>query len=188
MVLQTVLSGLSELPFVTFVLLMQPIHLAIGIVEGLATTAVVIFVGRVRPEITAVAAESANIGKVSIKKVLLVLVAAAVLTGGVFSWFASSNPDGLEWALLKITGKDVSSDLPEGLHSSLAQIQEKTAVLPDYGFKAEETEPTSEIRKSWPAVDTGATVSGLIGGAVTLVLAGLIGYALKRRRRKLKAR
>jgi cobalt/nickel transport system permease protein len=173
---------------VTFVLLMQPIHLAIGIVEGLATTAVVIFVGRVRPEIITAAAESANIGKVSIKKVLVGLLAATVLTGGVLSWFASSYPDGLEWAMLKIAGTDTSADLPKGLHTSLAQIQEKTAVLPDYGFKAEETEPTSERRKSWPAVDTGATVSGLIGGTVTLLLAGLIGFALKRRRRKLKTR
>src|SRR5512139_1540816 len=32
-VLETLLSGRSELPFTTFILLMQPIHLAIGIVE-----------------------------------------------------------------------------------------------------------------------------------------------------------
>ncbi|MBE0604243.1 MAG: energy-coupling factor ABC transporter permease, partial [Deltaproteobacteria bacterium] len=40
-VLQTLLSGKSELPFGAFVLMMQPIHLAIGIVEGLVTAGVV---------------------------------------------------------------------------------------------------------------------------------------------------
>ena len=43
-------SGISELPFAAFVLLMQPIHLAIGIVEGLVTAAVLAFVWKARPE------------------------------------------------------------------------------------------------------------------------------------------
>ena len=34
-VLETVASGITALPFSTFVLLMQPIHLAIGLVEGM---------------------------------------------------------------------------------------------------------------------------------------------------------
>ena len=33
-VLETFYSGISALPFKTFVLLMQPIHLAIGVVHG----------------------------------------------------------------------------------------------------------------------------------------------------------
>ena len=45
-VLETTASGISELPFGSFVLLMSPVHLAIGIVEGLATAAVVAFVAR----------------------------------------------------------------------------------------------------------------------------------------------
>jgi LPXTG-motif cell wall-anchored protein len=32
-------------------------------------------------------------------------------------------------------------------------------------------------------VDTGKTVSGLVGGAFTLLLAGLVGFALKRRKK-----
>ena len=50
-VLETFFSGISDLPFATFLLLMQPIHLAIGIVEGLVTAAVVVFVWKARPEI-----------------------------------------------------------------------------------------------------------------------------------------
>ena len=43
-VLQTTASGITALPFKAFLLLMQPIHLAIGIIEGLATAAVIAFV------------------------------------------------------------------------------------------------------------------------------------------------
>ena len=39
-VLETLTSGITVLPFSSFVLLMQPIHLAIGLVEGLVTGAV----------------------------------------------------------------------------------------------------------------------------------------------------
>ena len=58
-VLETWFSGISELPFSTFVLLMQPIHLGIGIVEGLVTAAVVSFVWKAHPETLAVATASA---------------------------------------------------------------------------------------------------------------------------------
>ena len=50
-VMETVFSGISELPFRTFLLLMQPIHLAIGIVEGLVTASLVSFVLSTRPEV-----------------------------------------------------------------------------------------------------------------------------------------
>ena len=50
-VLDTTLSGISALPFNTFVWLMQPIHLAIGLVEGVVTAAVVTFIYSTRPEL-----------------------------------------------------------------------------------------------------------------------------------------
>ena len=48
-VLQTLLSGKAELPFGTFVLMMQPVHLAIGIVEGFVTAGVIGYVGSPAP-------------------------------------------------------------------------------------------------------------------------------------------
>ena len=38
--IETLLSGITELPFAVFIGMMQPIHLAIGLVEGLITAAV----------------------------------------------------------------------------------------------------------------------------------------------------
>lgn len=183
-VLETVFSGISELPFGTFVLLMQPIHLAIGIVEGLVTAAVVTFVWKARPEILSAAESSAPIGQVDMKRVILGLVVAAAIAGGALSWFASSNPDGLEWAMFKTSGKE-ELESHETVHASLAGIQEKTAFLPDYGFKktepAGEAEPEIEAKAPWPAVDSGTSVSGLVGGVLTLLIAVLIGLGLKRR-------
>lgn len=47
---ETLLSGITELPFAVFLGMMQPIHLAIGLVEGLITAAVLVFVYEARPE------------------------------------------------------------------------------------------------------------------------------------------
>ena len=48
--LETLASGITELPFSAFVAAMQPIHLAIGLIEGLITAAVLVFVYESRPD------------------------------------------------------------------------------------------------------------------------------------------
>ena len=50
-VLETSLSGITALPFAVFLAWMQPIHLAIGAVEGLITSAVLLFIYQSRPEL-----------------------------------------------------------------------------------------------------------------------------------------
>jgi len=184
-VLETVFSGISDLPFRTFVFLMQPIHLAIGVVEGLVTAAVVTFVWKARPEIIDAAIFSKPIGQIDIKKVLAGLLIAAAISGGTLSWFASANPDGLEWAMFRTSGKE-ELESHEKVHASLAGVQEKTAILPDYGFKKTEPEAGSgeDLKPSWPAVDAGTSAAGLAGGAMTLLMAVLIGWALRKRSAK----
>ena len=187
-VLETVFSGISELPFGVFVMMMQPIHLGIGIVEGLVTSLVVVFVLKARPEILNAAGQSAPLGDVNIKKVILYLILAAAVIGGALSWFASANPDGLEWAMFKTSGKEELESRGK-VHSSLSAVQEKTAFLPDYGFKKSEhipaaetkNEPESASAEKWPAVDAGTSVSGLVGGVLTITIAFLFGFLLKRK-------
>jgi cobalt/nickel transport system permease protein len=179
-VLETLFSGLSELPFKTFVLLMQPIHLAIGIVEGVVTAAVVSFVWKSRPEILEKTANTAPVNGFSGKFVLTALLAAAVITGGVLSWFASSNPDGLEWAVFHTTGKEELETPNRNIYSLLGKIQEKTAFLPDYGFRVSEDVKTDSSEPEI-IVNPGTTVSGLVGGVVILALAAFIGFALKKK-------
>jgi len=182
-VLETLFSGISELPFSTFVLLMQPIHLAIGVVEGVVTAAVVIFVWNARPEILNAAAHSKQIGQMSITKVLLGLLIAVVIVGGALSWLASTNPDGLEWAMFKTAGVE-EMEMDHGVHKTLSAFQEKTAFLPDYNFKQGESQPEAEpdTEPAWPAVDPGTSVSGIAGGGLTLFVILLIGFFLRRRK------
>lgn len=173
-VMETLLSGKTELPFTAFVLLMQPIHLAIGVVEGLITTAVITFVWRARPEILEKSATGESFGNISMKGVLTGLVAAAIIVGGVLSWFASTNPDGLEWSMEKTAGT-AEMEANDGIYKTLSEIQNKTAFLPDYSFKTGTDAMTEE---SWPVVSTGTSISGLLGGALTLVLAAFTGLAI----------
>ena len=54
-VAETALSAITELPFTLFLLFMLPIHLAIGIVEGLVTWGVLAFIARTEPGLLVVA-------------------------------------------------------------------------------------------------------------------------------------
>jgi len=184
-VLETKMSGISELPFRTFVLIMQPIHFAIGIVEGLVTAAVVAFVARARPEAMEMGMAPGGQRR-SLLPVLVSLLGVAALLGGAASWFASTHPDGLEWSIAKVTGKESFTGAEDGLHGKLAAVQAKTAFLPDYGFKAAPGEKASGEQAAatpepWPAVNAGKSLSGMVGGLLVLTLAILIGFALKAR-------
>ena len=192
-VLETLFSGKTELPFGTFVLLMQPIHLAIGVVEGLVTTAIVTFVWRARPEIIEKAAIGEAFGNISMKKVLTGLLIAVVVVGGALSWFASSNPDGLEWSMFRTAGK-TELESSDGIHKTLSEIQSKTVILPDYSFKVNEgenkEEPATQAESSYPSISAGTSVSGIVGGTLTLLLAAFTGFIIgfiKRKKRKVTA-
>ncbi len=185
-VLQTLLSGKSELPFGTFVLLMQPIHLAIGCVEGVVTAAIINYVRSVRPEILESMAASRPLGAaLSLKKIMVTLVALVVLTGGVLSWFASTHPDGLEWAIEKVTGQSELSEPEQGIVPTLKGIQEWTAFLPDYSFKPGDVEPQKEAASpTWPGIEAGTSVSGIIGAAIVLGMIILIAMGIRCIRRR----
>lgn len=183
-VVETRASGISELPFGTFLLVMLPIHLLIGVVEGMATASVVSFIARARPE--AMPASGTDGAPGGLRPVLTGLALAALVLGGVGSWFASSRPDGLEWSLFQVGGKEELDAPGDGIHQTLAGLQEKTAFLPDYGFAAAATEhamprPAELSPPAWPAVSAGTSVSGIVGGMITLALTGLVGLTLKAR-------
>ena len=177
-VLETKSSGITELPFGTFLLLMQPIHLAIGLIEGFVTAGIVIYVRSLRPDIVEnlEGVKTLSAGG-SLKKVIIALGILAVITGGALSWFASTHPDGLEWSIEKIYGKPEIPDKADSIKEAIGKLQEKTAILPDYSFPAKEGE--EEKTPSWPAVDTGTSFSGLLGGIMVLSLVILFGLGIR---------
>jgi cobalt/nickel transport system permease protein len=180
-VLETTASGVSELPFTAFLALMQPIHLAIGIVEGLATAGVLAFVSRVQPELLARGPAERGPQPVRLRRVVAGLAIGAVLTGAVLAWFASPDPDGLEWSIARVAGTpEVTSASDSGLHAELADVQERTSLLPDYGLPSADPEAAGDT--SWPAVDPATSLAGVAGATVVLAAVTLTGLLLRRRR------
>lgn len=169
-VLETLVSGITQLPFQTFVLLMQPIHLAIGLGEGIVTAAVVIFIWQMRPEIIKSVVNEEKIERtVSVKRMIAVLGVVALLTGGGLSLYASSNPDGLEWSMEKTAGTAEIENHGK-VHQLFASVQEKFSLLPDYDFKSQEGRGTS--------------FSGIVGAGITCALAFGAGSVIKLAKKK----
>jgi len=179
-VLQTWASGISSLPFTSFLGLMLPIHLAIGAVEGAATAALLVFIRRARPDL--LQAARGSVPRRPLLPVLGALALAAALTGGVLSWFASTAPDGLEWSAARVAGGELTAP-SDGVRGRLAQLQQRTAWLPGYDFAT----PAPGVgpgpaAEAWPQVRPGTSLAGIVGGACTLALVAATGWLVRRRR------
>ena len=177
---ETSLSGITALPFGAFAALMQPIHLAIGLVEGGITAAVLLFVYQTRPELLQCASASGAKNRCSRRATLAILAAAALVIGGGLSLLASANPDGLEWSLFgnEEAGYSANMGLDEeayGAESAAAEkaaaVQEKTSLLPDYNFDGSDSA-------------AGTSVSGLVGCALVAALAAIISLAGRAARKR----
>lgn len=131
--LETEASGVTALPLRQFLLFMLPIHLPIGIGEGLATAAVLYFVQKYRPELLMQGWRPEPTGKQGLGKPIAVFAVLALLVGGSFSWVASSRPDGLEWSVYNVTGgTEPAADTSGGMFGLARHIQDATALMPDY--------------------------------------------------------
>jgi cobalt/nickel transport system permease protein len=184
-VLETALSGISSIHFSTFLTLMQSIHLVIGIVEGCVTATVVSFLLKARPEIIQGVSSVRPIVSYPLRNVLLVVLTVAFLTGGFFSLFASEKPDGLEWSIAKVTGQEKLNVPEQKIYKVMSSLQEMTAFIPDYMFKTS-LDSGKKVRKSGVGHDndlkqiSSTSIAGIIGVLLTLGLASLGGYLLRR--------
>ena len=147
--------------------------LLLALMEGLVTAAVVLFLHRAQPDLLARSATRAPLRGVRLKPVLVGLALAALVTGGALSLLASGNADGLEWSIAKVTGADYGVKAGSATHDAAGGAQERTAVLPDYGFKA-------DAQADGRAV-VGTSVAGVAGAVIVLAVAVVLGLALRRR-------
>ena len=163
--LETLASGITELPFAVFIRFMLPIHLVIGLVEGLITAAVLIFVFEARPELLkGVEGPAGKAERLKASTVIAILAAASLVVGGLLSHLASSNPDGLEWSVEKVAG--VTEIAGGGSVEDWASgVQEQTALLPDYAFKDSERD---------------TSFSGIAGAIAVLALCLVIGLLFRK--------
>lgn len=174
-VLETWASGISSLPLASFLALMQPIHLAIGVGEGLATAGLVVFLRKMRPDLV-------NLGvvvgpSVNLRRVIGGFALATLLIGGVVSTFASGAPDGLEWSIERVAATELKV---EGeVHAALANWQEKLAVMPDYA---------APVSADGALAEHATALAGVLGGLATLAFVAALAWMLKRRRSHPQAR
>ncbi len=165
-VLETAISGVTALPFGAFVAAMQPIHLAIGLVEGLITAAVLTFIYEVRPELLwGIGDGEKKQDRLSLPKTLGILAVLAAAIGGILSLFASSLPDGLEWAMGKVAGT-AELEASGAAYQTAQSIQNATSFLPDYAL------PNSDSI-------SGTTISGLVGCLITAGICIAIALAFR---------
>lgn len=144
---ETLLSGITALPAGKFFMFMVPIHFVIGIGEGLATGAVLCFLAKSRPDLLGNDADEYK--PRSVKKPLIAFAVAAVVLGGGLAYIASENPDGLEWAIEKVTGTTEPEAQDESAFAmKSAEIQSATAIMPDYEH----------------------SLSGILGAAMTMLV------------------
>lgn len=162
--LETLLSGVTELPFGAFLGVMLPIHLAIGLGEGLAMGAVLLFVRRHLPGADSLRLEES---KSSIARFSLAFGLAALLIGGGLSLLASGDPDGLEWSLERTAGNAELGN-SGAIHSFFASVAEKFALLPDYALPGSDS-------------PLGTTVAGIVGALLCAVILGVCAYVILRK-------
>lgn len=161
---ETEASGITALPMAQFLWFMLPVHLAIGIGEGVATAAVLYFIQQYKSELLLSVRQTGvkSVHAVHLKRVVLIIAVLALLIGGTFTWIASSDPDGLEWSIYNITGTtEPAVASADKMYGIARNIQETTAVMPDYN----------------------STFAGIIGGIIVVlviwVLSGLLQYKKK---------
>jgi cobalt/nickel transport system permease protein len=164
--LETRLSAISALPFRAFLLALLPVHLVIGLAEGLATVGVLGFLRKARPEIFAAAAEDR-----SDRRAVALIGGLALVAAGGLSWAASRNPDGLEWAVARVAGRELAATEPAQRRAEA--LQRGTALLPNYGFREAGPQPSR----------AGTSLAGILGGLATLALIAATALALRGRRR-----
>ncbi len=111
-VLEGAVSGFLSGNIMNFLSLMQAIHLPIGIIEGLFTAAVVLFALKYQAR----------------KKLTYIFGGASLILAGIISQFASSKPDGLEWALLNVSSS-ITEQTQGYIYTISQMLQSKISVL-----------------------------------------------------------
>lgn len=183
--LETYFSGRSDLPLGEFLMVMLLIHLPIAIIEGILTAIVIELTTHYAKERSIVLLEKVDTWKRT--RLAVIFLVTGLLFGGVGVWFASSNPDGLEWSISKVSGSQGADEQVRNSSSILQKVQNITALMPEYRYPDQDTvSGNEEVDSPWPKVNSEKTLAGIIGGLVTAALALVIGLVLSAIRKNAK--
>ncbi len=173
-VCQTTASGISDLPMTEFLCFMQPIHLAIGLVEGFATAAVLLYVKKAYSSLLWDAKNVSQSAKHSFSSLIGTFAVVALLCGTTISWFASSYPDGLEWSIASVLGHEATElSASTALHHQLATAQESTSIMPDYALSSSATATENNS-----LINPETSLAGVLGCVLVLLTVCIIGVGI----------
>lgn len=128
---ETMLSGVSALRWSEFLGIMALIHLPIGFVEGVATAAVLAFVAKTRPDL--LVSEGRKASKKTVGRAVLWFAVGTIVIAGGIVWFASENPDGLEWSIEQVAGvEELEQEHPTIVSTIAGNVKNTTSLMPDY--------------------------------------------------------
>ena len=170
-VVETYASGIAKIPFTNFVMLMIPIHVLIGLGEVLITSAVVWFALE-QNMIENNQLTHKGLHKSTVISALVGLMIPVIA----LTWFASSQPDGLEWSLAGSSAQLAEAQPPTAVHEFAQNLQQKTTSLPDYTFGSEVTSE-KQAHANYMAI-------ALIGSMIMVAVLSLISGGIYLRRRK----
>jgi cobalt/nickel transport system permease protein len=180
---ETGLSGVLKIPFVTFLGTMAGVHLFTGLVEGVTTAMVLAYLREVRPQVVAGGLSGAN--RMSFRAMCVTLLVASLVLAGGLSLIASSNPDGLEWSYKERPNQPgfapvVAND--SSIVASADRLQAEYTPLPDYSVRAEETSASSDrVAPAGPQAGW-TSFAGVVGAIVTMLIVWAVAKLLHGRR------
>jgi cobalt/nickel transport system permease protein len=170
-VFEATVSKILLVPAGTFLATMAGVHLLVGIMEGLITTAVLSYLTVVRPDlITGMTGQ----GVFSRKTAIVSLVVITVFTAAGFSLLASSKPDGLEWSYLE--RPDQADFKPSVVNEdqriqAADEFQSKIAIMPDYSARG--------ASEKHPAGAGWTSLAGIVGSSLCMGVLWLLAKYLR---------
>ncbi|GAB7027452.1 energy-coupling factor ABC transporter permease [Geotalea toluenoxydans] len=181
-VMETTFSGLSALPFLPFLALMLPVHLAIGVVEGMVTAALLSWLLQARPDLVRSHPLHESLGPRIARRLVATMLCATFLIGGVLVRYGSESPDGLEWSVARLVGYNGLQGQDGRVHRAFALVQGKSALFP--GYAAGNRQATGQGRGGKADTESGGGdgAAGIVGGAITLIALLSVGLILNRSR------
>ncbi|MCF7956525.1 MAG: energy-coupling factor ABC transporter permease [Phycisphaerae bacterium] len=151
------LSGVLAVPFAHFIAAICGIHLVIGIIEGVITAALLIYLRNARPGVID-GYEHSDTGS---KKLFFATVIAAVLiTATCLSLLASEKPDGLEYTIAKDDGTSIIENDTAAI-ASADSLHNRLAPMPDYSRPV--SGDTDKASAGW------TSFAAVIGSVITML-------------------
>lgn len=125
--IETGLSGVLAVPFSHFLAAICGIHLVIGIIEGVITAALLVYLRKMRPDVIDGYGQAHPGSK---RMFFATAIAAVLITAACLSLLASDKPDGLEYTI-GADGETIIEN-PSPAAASADNLHDKLAPMPDY--------------------------------------------------------